>query len=152
MKTPSQFFRLVASFAAIAWLTGCDTFKSRSQEKASVYNALSPVTQKRLERGTIHVGDTPDMVYIALGNPDQRHEQTTMAGTETVWSYNTYWQQYEGTEWAGWRRVIVPAKDGRGYVVFHEPVTRDVYTTHVDEIIRVAFVRGKVTSVEQQKR
>ena len=152
MKTLPRLFLLTAVFSASVWLTACNSFESRTKEKSGVYNSLNPSTQKRLERGTIHVGDTEDMVYIALDRPDERREHTNADGTETLWIYKTYWQQYEGTAWAGWRRVIVPARNGRGYVVFHEPVTQDVYSTHVDEVIRVAFRSGKVVSVEQQKR
>lgn len=92
------------------------------------------------------------MVYIALGAPDERRDIATADGTQTVWVYRTYWQQYEGTAWLGYRRVIVPANNGRGYVIFHEPVTQDVYRTHVDDRIRVTLNNGIVQSVEQMQR
>ncbi len=92
------------------------------------------------------------MTYIALGHPDENREVSNADGTQLIWIYKTYWPQYEGTAWVGWRRMIVPASNGRGYVVFHEPVTQDLYRTRVDEVIRVAFANGVVSSVEQQKR
>lgn len=141
-----------ASLGVAGFLTGCDTFKARSNEKSEVFDSLPTATQKRLERGKINVGDTQDMVYIALGHPDETREISTADGEQPVWVYKTYWQQYEGTAWVGWHRVIVPAANGRGYVVFHEPVTQDIYRTRVDEVIRVAFSRNMVSAVEQQKR
>jgi hypothetical protein len=148
----TQVFLGLAALAAATFFTGCDTFDSRAKEKSAVYNSLPPRTQERLERGKINVGDTTDMVYIALGDPDEKRDVTNANGTQKVWIYRTYWQQYEGSAWVGWHRVIVPAPGGRGYVVYHEPITRDVYSTHVDEVIRVAFANDKVISVEQNKR
>lgn len=138
--------------AVLLGLAGCNTFEKRAEEKSETFDALSTSTQKRLERGKINVGDTQDMVYIALGNPDETREVADADGEHQVWIYKSYWQQYEGTAWVGWRRIIVPSANGRGYVVFHEPVARDLYRTRVDEVIRVSFRRGVVNSVEQQKR
>lgn len=148
---PKHF--LVSVLALVAFgLGGCNTFQSRASEKAQVYQALPPETQQRLQRGQISIGDSQDMVYIALGYPDEVREVTSPQGTQTVWIYRTYWQQYEGTAWMGWHRVIVPLRNGRGYAIIHEPVTTDVYRTHVDEVIRVTFNHGVVASVEQRKR
>ncbi|HWA08554.1 MAG TPA: hypothetical protein VG838_03720 [Opitutaceae bacterium] len=149
MKKPTILLSLAVLLAAFG-VAGCDTFKSRAREKSEVYDSLAPGTQKRLERGKINPGDTEDMVYIALGDPDDKRDRTTADGTASVWIYRTYWQQYEGQAWAGWHRVIVPT--GRGYVIYHEPITEDIYRTHIDEVIRVTFVNGKVTAVEQNKR
>ena len=149
MKKPIAFLSLAALATAFG-LAGCDTFHSRAKEKSDVYNSLSPKTQERLARGKINPGDAEDMVYIALGDPDDKREITTADGTHLSWVYRTYWQQYEGQAWAGWHRVIVQTPGG--YVIYHEPITQDVYRTHVDEVIRVTFANGKVTSVEQSKR
>jgi outer membrane protein assembly factor BamE (lipoprotein component of BamABCDE complex) len=143
---------VVAMLAGLFTLSGCDTFQSRAREKAQVYQSLPPDTQHRLQHGRIGVGDTQDMVYIALGYPDEVREVATTQGNQTVWIYRTYWQQYEGSEWVGWHRVIAPAPDGRGYIVYHEPVRTDVYRTHVDEVIRVVFQNSVVQSVEQRNR
>jgi len=142
----------IAALAGAVCLAGCNSFQSRAEEKAAIFDTLPAATQQRLERGVIRVGDTQDLVYIALGYPDETREVTNADGTQPLWIYKTYWQQYEGTAWAGWRRLIVPAANGRGYVVFHEPVTRDIYRTRVDEVIRVAFANNVVSSVEQHKR
>jgi hypothetical protein len=154
MKTFLRFPVLVAAFGAsvLLALTGCDSFNSRAKEKSATYDALSPKTQQRLEKGRIHVGDTPDMVYIALGTPDEKRERSTTANEQTTWIYKTYVEQYEGTVWGGYRRGIEPGFGGSGYVVFQEPISRDIYQSHVDDIIRVTFVGGKVTVVDQMKR
>ena len=136
----------------IPLLAGCNTFNSRARQMAGVYDQLPASDQQRLQRGTINVGDTPEMVYIALVNPDEQRDVLNADGAQNVWIYRTYWQQYEGTAWLGYRRVIVPTRTGRGYAIFHEPVTRDIYRTRADEVIRVTFANGVVSQVEQQRR
>jgi hypothetical protein len=150
MKLTTLLLPLAA--AALLTLAGCNTFESRAREKAHVFQSLPPDTQERLHRGHVSVGDSQDMVYIALGYPDEVREVSTPQGVQTVWIYRTYWQQYEGTAWVGWHRVIVPMRNGRGYYIVHEPVTTDLYRTHADEVIRVVFQRGVVASVAQQRR
>lgn len=151
MKTRLSLI-LVAGLATAVAFTGCNTFSSRAREKSETFESLAPAEQQRLQRGTINVGDTEDMVYIALGYPDERRNISNADGTQNVWSYKTYWQQYEGTRWAGYRRIIVPAAGRRGFVVYHEPVTYDLYRTHVDETIRVTFQNGVVSMVDQQQQ
>jgi hypothetical protein len=152
MNSRLLFLRLGFAAAVALLVAGCNTFNSRAREMSGVYDNLPASDQQRLQRGTINVGDTPEMVYIALGNPDERRETLTADGANNTWIYKSYWQQYEGTAWLGYRRVIVPARNGRGYVIYHEPVTQDVYRTHVDESIRVTFANGVVSQVDQQRR
>jgi outer membrane protein assembly factor BamE (lipoprotein component of BamABCDE complex) len=152
MKTRFSITVLAAT-TALSFFAGCNTFQSRAREKSATYESLPAGEQQRLKRGMINVGDNQDMVYIALGYPEERRQVTTADGTHDTWIYRTYWQQYEGSAWVGFRRWIVPASNGRGYVVFHEPVTQDVYSTRVDETIRVMFDRnGVVQTVDQSGR
>ncbi len=147
---PKIFLSLLLTATALV-LAGCNSFESRARQKSEVFRSLPPDTQQRLQHGHISIGDSQDMVYIALGYPDEVREITTQQGIETLWIYRTYWQQYEGTAWVGWHRVIVPARNG-GFLVYHEPISTDVYRTHVDEVIRVTFNHGVVASVEQRNR
>lgn len=136
--------------AALAALSGCNSFNTRARQMAGTYETLPPETQQRLERGAVNVGDTPDMVYIALANADERRDIQTADGTESVWIYRTYHDEYQGTAWMGYRRVLVPTR--RGYAVYHEPIAQDIYRTHVDDRIRVTFRNGVVNRVEQVTR
>lgn len=142
---------LLATFAlaAAAFVaSGCSTFESRATEKAAVFNALPEATQNRLELGKINVGDTEDLVYIALGEPTEKRLLTRADGTSSVWTYRTYYNEYAGSTWY-YRRVIVPTP--RGYALFREPVSYNHYTTHAEDRIRVAFEKGVVTAIDQRK-
>jgi hypothetical protein len=130
-----------------AGLAGCSTFSSRAREKAEVYNTLAPQTQQRLEKGNISIGDTQDMVFIALDKPDAKRDITTVDGPETVWIYRTYWEDYADVGWVGWHRYYEPR--GRGYFFYHEQVPMALSRTRVADVIRIAFKNGKVISVDQ---
>jgi len=145
-----RFALLLVSLTAFL-LSGCDTFNRRAQEKASTFERLSPDEREKLKRGEIEIGNSPDMVYIALGRPDAKRESSTAHGHEMVWTYNTYHREYEGDVHTGFRRYVVWNPQIRRYVVFYEPVYAEVYSDHQEENIRVKFVDGKVTEIEQPK-
>ena len=147
MRIP--FFFSVAALALT--LAGCDTFDKRSKEKASTFEALAPEEREKLRRGVIEVGNTPDMVYIALGRPDEARETTTAEGRESTWIYNTYHQEYEGNINTGYRRILLYDPVLKRYTVFYEPVYTDVYSHHEEEHIRVVFRNGRVAIIEQPK-
>src|SRR5882724_10499641 len=130
---------LVTSVAilCVAGLTGCSTFNSRAQEKAATYNALTPQTQQRLEKGKISIGDTPDMVFIALDTPDAKREITTTNGAESIWIYRTYWEDYTDAGWVGWHRFYEPRMGG--YSIYHERVPLALSRERVSDVIRITF-------------
>jgi len=147
MKTALLF---TLSWLALV-LAGCDTFDRRSQEKASTFESLAPEEREKLRRGVIEVGNTPDMVYIALGRPDEKRDTVTAEGRETVWIYNTYHREYEGNIHSGYRRILVYDPVRKRYVVFFEPVYTDVYSEHTNEHIRITFKDDRVAIIEQPK-
>ncbi|HEY0946363.1 MAG TPA: hypothetical protein VGD81_13890 [Opitutaceae bacterium] len=149
MKNLTLLGFVLAGLALVA--AGCSTFESRSKEKSYVFNTLDPATRARLKERNIVVGDTMDMVYIALGAPDEKREKVERAGTETVWIYNAYWQEYQGEALLGYRRVVFFDRRSKTYRVYYEPVRESVYSQHEEERIRVNFKDGKVTVVEQAK-
>jgi hypothetical protein len=150
MKIPLPVSVLLAVAIAALW-AGCNTFEKRAQEKSEVFQSLDAETQDRLHKGTINVGDTPDMVYIALGVPDAKKQRIANDGRELIWIYKTYYQDYVGSELVGYRRYLVPAGPNR-YVVRYEPVRRDVYDERSEENMRVTFMNGRVTMIEQAQR
>ena len=145
-------FRLLALAAVLLALVGCSTFETRARERANTFNQLDAITQARLRDREIRVGDTFDMVYIALGAPDEKRERVTNEGAETTWTYNRYWQEYRGDYTVGFRRFVVYNPRTRSYFVVHEPVRETVYENRVEERMRVYFRDGQVTVIEQAER
>lgn len=134
-----------------AALAGCSTFERRAEEKSATFNQLDEATRQRLKERDITVGDTQDMVYIALGVPDEKRDRLSLDGSETTWVYNAYWQEYQGQALVGYRRHVVFDPGSRRYRVYYTPVSQSVYAEREEERIRVTFNNGTVSSVEQVK-
>ena len=132
-------------------LSGCSTFEKRAEEKAAVYSQLDPATQEKLRNGVIEIGNTPDMVFIALGQPDSKSEQITADRREETWIYNSYYTEYSGSEQVGYRRIVEYNRITKSYIVYYEPVRVDVYRDRVQDRIRITFRDGKVAVIEQAK-
>lgn len=49
--------------------------------------ALDPQTRQHLEGGFVEIAYTPDMVYVALGNPSRIKHKATADGDVEIWVY-----------------------------------------------------------------
>lgn len=74
-------------------LAGCDStgVQARIQEKSAAFAALTPAQKKSIEDGSIEVGFTADMVYMALGRPSKTKEKTSADGKVEMWTYSNYY-------------------------------------------------------------
>lgn len=132
-------------------LGACNTVEKRIEEKPAAFAAADPATQEKVRKNVVEVGFSTDLVYIALGKPNEERRTQTTNGETLTWIYNTYQQDYAGQAYTGYRRyVVIDPRTGRP-VVFIEPVYTDVYREHVDERLRIIFKDGKVTSIEETK-
>lgn len=141
---------LLPILCLVATLVGCSTVNSRIQEKSAYFNTLDPQTQARIRQSVVHIGDTTDMVYIALGRPDRVREKASGKGQESTWIYNTYWDEYEGSHFIGYRRHAFFDPRLNAWRIYYEPMHADFYQERVEEYMRVMFKDGKVTTIEQQ--
>ncbi len=143
--------RLLLPILLLALLAGCSTIDKRIEEKSSVFAGLDAATQEKLRKGIVEIGYTPEMVYIALGRPDEKRERVSAEGRELTWIYSTYRQEYAGTGVAGHRRTVIydPASK-RSYIMW-EPIVTDFYRNEIEDRIRVSFRDGKVSVIEQVK-
>ncbi|HNC24060.1 MAG TPA: hypothetical protein PLU52_07635 [Opitutaceae bacterium] len=132
-------------------LAGCSTINSRIKEKAPVFAALDAATQAKLQRGVIELGYTPDMVYIALGAPDEKHERQTPKGKTEVWSYLTTYHEFAGTGLVGYEPVVVHNPRTGARYVYLDPVYSDMYREFTQEDMRIVFHDGHVVAIEQAK-
>jgi len=90
MKKPSRFLYAVGGLLALAACLSnpASTVEGRIQEKSAVFAALPAEKQKKLREGVVEIGDTANMVYVALGRPDQA--AVTADGTIGIWTYERY--------------------------------------------------------------
>ena len=138
-------------FASLVLLAGCQSVESRIKEKPDLFANLDAATQDKIKQGIIEIGYTEDMVYLALDKPDQKRESVSENGKSTTWIYNTYYQRYDGTQFAGYHRSIYFDPHLRAYRVSYRPAYADTYSQEKEERIRVVFQDGKATVIEQSK-
>lgn len=149
--TQTRSILAVLALAALA-LAGCNTVDSRIKEKSSTFQSLDAQSQEKLRQSIIEIGNSADMVYIALGSPDEKVERTTAAGKEEVWVYQTYTQEWAGHGRAYYGRRMLYDARSRRYYMYWEPVYADYYNEHAEDRLRVTFKDGKVTVIEQVKK
>ena len=130
-------------------LAGCTTLQDRIQQRSATFAALDAATQNRLRLGRVDLGDTPDMVYIAIGRPTKTIDVTTADGRESTWVYVSFYEEYAGTRQTGYRRTVIEAKDTKHSFIRVEPAYRDVYRPRAEEYIRLIFKNGRVAAIEQ---
>jgi hypothetical protein len=147
-----KIYRLFALAGLALLLGGCSTINSRIEEKSEAFSALDADIQNKIRLGRVEVGYSPDLVYIALGTPDERLNKTTKIGTTETWIYNSYRQEYLGSAHTGYRQYVVIDPKTRQAVVIYEPVYSSIYRDRVDERIRINFKANQVESIEQVKR
>ena len=137
--------------ASLGFLPGCQTVDSRIKEKPEVFASVDKATQDKIKQGIIDLGYTEDMVYLALGAPDQKRESVTAAGRSVTWIYNTYYERYDGTAFVGYQRRVYYDQFLRSYRVYYHPAYVETYHDDKEERIRVVFKDGKATVIEQTK-
>ena len=93
MTTPSRF--LPAAALALL-LAGCATTpESRIHQNRELFDALPVAAQARIRGGQIDLGFTPDMVRIALGDPQHKALRRVAAGETEIWLYFDSIRRYD---------------------------------------------------------
>jgi hypothetical protein len=136
---------------ALAFFAGCQTVGDRIKEKPEVFSNVDTATQDKIKQGIIDIGYTEDMVYLALGTPDEKRESANANGRTVTWIYNTYYQRPEGTHFAGYNRRVYYDPYLKTYRVYYRPVFAEVYSEEKEERIRIVFKDGKASVIEQSK-
>lgn len=75
------------AFGIALVLLACGTVDSRIARQQELFDGYPPDVQRNIRRGLIEVGYTPEMVVMALGEPDRKVEMQTEDGVAEVWSY-----------------------------------------------------------------
>ena len=126
-------------------LAACSTPAARIKRNQALFDALPAAEQALVREGKVGIGFTPDMVRLAVGEPDQRWIRTDAQGKTEIWSYTTY----DGLDGTPLYRGYYHSYSG-GYPFFYD----DFYhrSARPREYFKVTFSGGKVSEVRQDSR
>jgi hypothetical protein len=112
MKT--KVTALVLMVAALV-VAGCSSPAIRIKHNPELFASIPAPEQELIKQGRIGIGFTPDMVKLALGEPDVVARRIDRTGTSEIWRYRSYdsysagfhgyygWGgPYRYRSWGGW--------------------------------------------------
>ena len=130
---------------AVALLAACATPDARIRRNRELFEALPPAEQALIREGKVGIGFTPDMVRLAVGDPDQRWVRTDAQGQTEIWSYTTYDSSVGQPLYRGYYHRWFG-----GYPFYYD----DLYfrDARPREYFKVSFTAGKVSAIEEDQR
>jgi hypothetical protein len=97
-------------------LLACSTTGSRIRAQQAAFDGYPETVQQNLRNGAIEVGYTPEMVLIALGEPDRKVDAVSGEVAAQVW---TWWKSSPGigVSLGGWNSLGSNVGIGTGMTV-----------------------------------
>jgi hypothetical protein len=135
-----------AVLALVVWLAGCASPDSRIRANAAIFDGLPPHQQQLIREGRVAIGFTPEMVYLAVGEPDRRWARTDADGRSEVWTYTTYESESGAHLYRGWFHRYYGAPDPL------YPYYLDHGSRKAREYFKVTFREGAVVLIEEDQR
>lgn len=132
----------VIAFALFAF--GCaHTPETRIAENRELFERLTPEEQESVQAGQVQIGYTPEMVFLALGEPDRKITRRTKDDSLNIWIYQG---RFVSTE-------TVRVRDQFGsFRPVHPTLYLDRTVEHIYTKARLVFEDGKLISIEQTER
>lgn len=130
--------------AALVLAAGCAGPEARIRRNRAEFERLPVEAQAVIREGKVALGFTPEMVRLAVGEPDQRWTRTDAQGRKEIWSYT----RFETAAGLPLFRGAYHEAAG-GYACYDDGVRG---TARAKEYFKVTFTDGRVSSVEQDSR
>ena len=133
-----QFLSRILFFCLLLKLTSCATVDRRIQRNQEAFDQLPQQTQERIRRGEIAIGDSPDAVRIAKGEPRHKSTRITNGADVMIWR----WTMPRTT--SSVQPVYLNGRYSKGG-------TQLVNVDQVQEIetLRVEFLEGEAVVIEE---
>jgi hypothetical protein len=135
--------RLLPFLFALAVLAGCSSPDGRIAKNRAAFDRLPAEAQEKIRHGQVEVGFTPEMVTLALGEPDRIFTRRTAQGDTEVWGYQDHGPRFS---------IGIGAGSGGRHSAFGGGVAMSSGGYDPDETMRVEFRGGQVTAVDAVKR
>lgn len=130
-----------------ATLVGCNTAKPPTSAAT-----LEPTIRKKVEKGLIEPGFTPEMVYLALGKPTVPADGLADATRDGTWEYHRYNPDKRDFVRAGFRQRVVFDPSRRSDVIVTEPIDDKVLPHLRDSTLVITFRDGRVSEITRINR
>jgi hypothetical protein len=147
MKTIQTCFKKSAAIGVLLALSlgGCATPEARISRNPELFAALSASDQQTIREGRAAIGFTPDMVRLALGDPDRMAVRTDASGTTEIWRYTTY--ETDGGMY------LYRGHYHRSY--FYGDPFYPYYLNFAGrrsrDLLKISFTDGRVSSIEEDR-
>ncbi|MBS0662748.1 MAG: hypothetical protein JSR48_05750 [Verrucomicrobia bacterium] len=123
-------------------LAGCATSADRIASNQAMFDSWPAEVREKVRAGQAAVGFTPDMVLVALGQPDRKVLRTSAQGTAEVWTYFDHGPHFSiGVGMGSGGRSSAVG----GSVAMTDQAWRD------SRVITVTFESGKVSAIESRQ-
>jgi hypothetical protein len=141
-------------------LSSCSTVSSRIEANRATFDALSPQDRALVSQGKIRGGMSPQTVYLAWGNPQEKTSGMVRNAPTETWIYTatTAAYPYYGAGWyGGWGFAghvsFVGVRHGHRFYAYHadpfwDPFYYPFPTTYQYPVKTVSFQNGRVVAFE----
>jgi hypothetical protein len=138
---------VILVLAGVALLAGCvSTPDRRISRSPALFESFPPEVQERVRAGEVEIGFTPEMVALALGEPDRRLTRRTAEEDRVIWIY-------QGRSFSAAPGRFYDAYDMGPYYGGMEPV---IYADRRSDVrytrARLEFVDGRLVSIQETER
>ena len=145
MKT-THLLRLALGIGGFGLLAACSTPEARIRRQSDFFATLALAQQELIREGRIAIGFTPELVRLALGDPDRVWSRKDETGTGEVWSYTTYETTDGAPLYRGWYHRYNAWRDPVHPYYLNERVKKE------RDVFKVVFRDGAVAVIEQDTR
>ncbi len=132
---------LVLTMSVLMLVVSCASTDSRVRSHQAAFDSWPADVQQKVRAGKIEMGFTPEMVRVALGEPERVISRTTDHGVAEGWVYGDKAPKFSFG--IGMGSAHGSSAVGGGVTVGD--------TFRDDEAMRVIFEGGKVTAIETRK-
>jgi hypothetical protein len=143
-KAAMQRLTIAAVIAVLLALTGCSSVRT-----PTTATTLEPDIRKKIARGIVEPGFTPEMVYLALGKPSEPTENLADATRDGTWVYRHFERNDRDFVRAGFRRRVVFDPVRKSDVIITEPVDPRSFPALEPHSMHITFHDGRVVEIKR---
>jgi hypothetical protein len=87
LENPPNGIRLAALMMGLIALACASTPTSRIEDEQTLFDTYPTDVQEKIRAGQVDLGFDPQMVRMAMGDPDETSTETTEDGETLMWGY-----------------------------------------------------------------